>query len=87
MSENLKVRVTGAYRIPGRGTVLLVDADDCTKINRGDLVTVTGHDNMPIYGVERTRGENRVAGLAMGGAILPDQITIPCYAEVVINGR
>ena len=85
MSESIKVKITEAFRITGRGTVLMANGDDITKIHKGDNLKISDRE-IPIYGVESVACDKSNAGLVMGGGILPKDLELPCDAEVISNG-
>ena len=86
----MKVRVTSVLRIPGRGTVLVIESVDepltDENLRRGDMICVDSH-NILIRAVERHAGDTKNVGLVVADAIMPSDIerALPINASIRVS--
>lgn len=93
-ATEIKVQITYALRIPGRGTVLITEGSpaEVERITKGDYLILPDRQ-IPIYAVERNRLQfdetvipTREAGLVVADGIKPADLAFPTDAIIRKEG-
>jgi len=82
----MKLLVSNALRIPGRGTVLVTEVQDgdAPLLTAGQVLNVDNH-HVLVRAVERHGSDHHHVGLVMADGIMPADLQLPTTATVRIE--